>query len=82
MTSTYNPEYITEADIDDRPRWFGQPVTEDDLLDLNTWISEFNANICCTGYSRSDCGCGGWTGDLPSEASRLILEHYQHDEVF
>ena len=63
---------ITENDIDTRPLVFGQPFTEDDLMTYEEWWSEFRANICCTDYTR-DCPCGGYTDEIPSDASRLLV---------
>lgn len=72
MTTRYDdPQIITEADIDDRPRFMGYLVTEPELMTADEWWSEFRANICCTGYTR-DCACGGYTDELPSDASRLL----------
>ena len=36
------------------------------------WWAEFLANICCRGYTR-DCACGGYTDQIPSGASRLLV---------
>lgn len=66
-------EYITEADVDLRETYFGEPVTDDDLMDYDEWWSEFFANACCSDSYTSalrDCGCGGTP--IPSGISRLL----------
>lgn len=76
-------DIITEADIDLRPRdaW-GNVYTEADLLSRDEWLQEFQANICCVnGYTR-DCSCGGYTDQLPSEASRLLDSDDEPDWEF
>ena len=73
-------DYITEADIDTRPTYLGEPVTEDDLLPYDEWWSEFSANACCPDASTAAallCGCRG-SGQLPRDISPLL---YDEDEI-
>lgn len=67
-----DPDLIYDTDIDDRPTWLGEPVTEDLLMDYDEWWSEFNANICCARPSDF-CGCGGYTDRLPDDMSRMLM---------
>lgn len=74
-------DYITEADIDSRPTYFGLPVTDGELMTYDEWWSEFRANICCTGYTRT-CPCGGYTDKLPPEVSRLLTGDDEEGDCF
>lgn len=51
----------------------------DELLTLDEWIEEFEANACCPDRwtaARMLCGCGG-SAELPSGVSRLIREAFE-----
>lgn len=75
MTDT---DTVYETDIDTRVE-YGQPLEALSLLTLEEWLDEFRANICCTGYTRQ-CACGGYTDELPPDASRLLREAWEGDE--
>lgn len=75
-----DPDYVTEADIDSRPTYLGEPVTDDDLMDYDEWWAEFSANACCPDSitaARLLCGCRG-SGSLPSEVSRLLAPEEEY----
>lgn len=69
-------DYITEADIDMRPTYFGLPVTDDDLMTAEEWWDELFANFCCR-YSSPYCSCGGTS--IPTDISPVLAEMYEDD---
>lgn len=72
-----DPDYITEADIDMRPTtYWGEPVTDHDLMTADEWWEDVFANLCCR-YSSPYCSCGGTS--IPTDISPLLAEMYEDD---